>query len=490
VWKIFIFASLVVFALSGSAFAQTVQEAKEQAEIEKAKAEAAASKAAAKKSELDLQQAEEKARLDLQSTQDKVDDAKRKALTESIAAVNSLKADAKDVSVSGNAIETKALANRAVTKVAEQLATMIPVAVCGSMTTVILADDQAIGSLPNYDAGILTLTTLAKSYKGLIKNAQKSFDDLKVMHDRKEKSLLAAVPALLQGVAAVGAVAQTFRTQLTVAGEDVTIDQLAVYGALAGIWTKKCAASTLTAYPNLGKDFASSGAAKLLEEVVSLLATALDLESEIALWLIPNKAALAKELAAIDAAQKAAALKPAAVAPKPGAEGPKPPADKPAPEAPKPMAPTAEQKAAAEARKSAIAEIEAVLAKLKTADQRVDQTIQQLVATSEKQPVSPIAQLARVERFATAIRSANAYVLTIKAVAGGGNTVTTNNFWRGPKVFHSGGAVLAYTLIGADGAYVGGGVLDSHQGYVQLDIAEKKSLGNSWDADVKPPAIP
>ena len=467
-----IFASLVVVALSNPAFAQTAQEAKEQADIEKAKADAAASKAAAKKSELDLQQAEEKSRLELQSAQDKADEAKRKALTESIAAVNSLKTDAKDVSVTGNAIESKALANRSVTKVAEQVTAKIPPAVCGGKTTVILADDLAIAALPNYEVGVLTLSVLAKSYGGLVVNAQKSFADLKGMHDRKEKSFLAAAPALLQGVAAVGAIAQTFKTQLNVTGSDVAIDQLAIYGALAGIWPTKCAASTLTAYPNLGKDFATSDAAKLMDKIVNLLATAQDLESEIALWLIPNKAASARDLDAIEAAQKAAAATPAAGTPKK-------------------KAPTAEQKAAAEARKSTIADIETILAKLKAADQRVDLAIQQLVATSEKQPVSPIAQLARLERFATAVKSPNAYVLTIKAVAGGGNTVTTNNFWRGPKVFHSGGAVLAYTLLRAtDGAYVDGGVLDSHQGYVQLDIAGKKSLGSSWDADVKPPEKP
>ncbi len=484
-----IFASLVVLALSSSAFAQTLQEAKDQADMEKAKADAAASKAAAKKSELELQQAEEKAKLDLQAAQDKADDAKRKALTESIGLVSNLKTDTKDVSISGNAIETKALANRAVAKAAQQVVAMIPAAVCGTATTVILADDQAIGTLPGYEAGILTLSTLAKSYKALVANAQKSFADLKDMHDRKERAFLAALPALLQGVAAVGSIAQTFKTQLNVTGADVTIDQLAVYGALAGAWTTKCAASTLTAYPNLGVDFAKSEAAKLLNEIVGLLATAQDLESEIDLWLIPNKAASAKDLAAMEAAQKTAAAKPAAVAAKPSADATNTAAAKPAPEAPIQKGLTAAQKAAAEARKSAIAEIEAVLAKLKAADLRVDQAIQQLFATSEKQPVSPIAQLAKAERFATAVKSANAYVLTIKAVAGGGNTVTTNNFWRGAKVFHSGGAVLAYTLLkGTNGAYVGGGLLDSHQGYVRLEIADKNSLGNSWD--VKPSSAP
>lgn len=463
--KTCIFASLVVLALSNTTFAQTLQEAKDQAEIEKAKAEAAASKAAARESELKLQQAEEKAKLNLQEAQDKADDAQRKALTESIALVNNLKTDTKDVTVEGSAIETKALANRAVTKAVKQVVAMIPPKVCSTATTVILADDQVIGTLPGYEAGMLTLKTLAESYKDLVANAQRSFADLKDAHDqRKEKAVSAALPALLQGVAAVGSIAQTFKTQLSIKGADVTIDQLAVYGALAESWTKKCATSTLTAYPNLGVDFAQSEAAKRLNEISVLLATAQAFESVIAVWLIPNKAASAKELAEIEAAQKAAA----------------------APKAPKQKAPTEAQKAAAETRKSAIEKIEGVLAKLKADNLRVDQAIQQLFATSEKQPVSPIVQLAKAERFATAVKFENAYVLTIKAVAGGGNTVTTNSFWRGPKVFHSGGAVLAYTLLkGTNGAYVDGGLLDSYEGYVRLEIANKNSLGNSWD--VKPP---
>jgi hypothetical protein len=470
-FRILVSVTLVAIALSNLAFAQTLQEAKDQAELEKVKAEAAAAKAAAKKSELELQQADEKSRLALQAEQDKADETKRKALAESITAVNNLKTDAKDVAVTGNAIETKALAYRSVVRVTPQIVALISPVVCARQGTVILADDQAIATLSGYEAGLQTLSMLDDSYSRLVRNAQTRFANLKEMHERKEKSLALAAP-LLQGVAAVGAIAQTFRTQLNVSASEVSIDQLALYGALAGSWPEKCATTVLTAYPNLGTDFAASDAARRMNNIGEALSAAQGLESEISLWLIPNKAASAKEVKEIEDAQKTAGERPAAGAPKRNA-------------------PTARQKAAAEARKSVIAEVETLLAKLKTDNQRVDLAIQQLVATSEKQPVSAIAQLAKTGRFATAIKQPNAYMLTIKAVAGGGNTVTTNNFWRGPKVFHSGGAVIAFTLLrGSDGAYLGGGVLDSHQGYVQLNIADRKSLGDSWDAEVKSPDKP
>lgn len=467
--KFSIFVSLVVLALSNSAFAQTTQEAKDQAAIEKVKAEAAASKAAAKKSEIELQQAEEKAKLDLQAARDKADEAQRKALTDSIGLVNNLKTNATDVSVEGNAIETKALANRAVSEAVQHVVENIKPTVCATNTTVILADDQAIGTLPSYEAGVLTLSTLATNYDALVTNAQNSFAELKDVHDGKikktERAAMAGVTALLEGVAAVGSIAQTFRTSIKVVGTDVTIDQLAIYGALAASWNTNCKLSTLTAYPNLGVDFATSEAAKQLKNISDSLSKAQDLESQIAIWLVQNKPKSTEEMAALDAAKKDAVDK----------------------KSPKGKVPTAEQKAAAETRKLAITKIESLLEKLKADNQRADQAIQQMVSTSEKQPVSPIVQLAKAERFATAVKSDKAYILTIKAVAGGGNTVTTNNFWRGPKVFHSGGAVLAYTLLkGTNGAYVGGGLLDGHQGYVQLSVESKNLLGNSWDVKSSP----
>lgn len=446
------FGLFVLMLLMTPVFAQTVQEAREQADIEKAKAEAAASKAAAKKSELDLQQAEEKARLELQAARDKADEAQRKALTESITAIGALKTDTKDINVTGNAIETKALANRAVAKAAKQVISMLQPKVCANGVTVIIADDQTISALPSYDAGLLTLRTLAKSFENLVKASRQNFVDLKDAHDKslltasQDKSLPAVIPALLQGFAAVGSVAQTFRTQLTVAGTDVTIDSLAVYGALVGAWPKDCS-GILTANPNLGMNFAKSEAATQLTSMNTWLATALDLESEINVWLVNAKSAAAKAATGKQTAQIAAA----------------------------------ESK-----KKLAVAEVEAVLAKLKSAMQRIDQSIQQLVATTEKQPISPIAQLAKLERFAAALKVKNTYVLTVKAVAGGGNTVTTNSFWRGPKVFHSGGAVLAYTLLsGESGAYVSGGLLDSHEGYVRLQVSEDHSLGNSWPEETR-----
>jgi len=475
-----------------TAQAQTpLEDAEREAKIEKAKSEAAASKASAKKSELELQQAEEDARLKLKEKQDAADERRRKALSEAATALSNLKPDTKDISVDGTAIETKTLAYRAVTPIAKQIVAEIGPALCGDgQATVVLADEQLLASLPTYEAGILTLGTLAKQYKDMIDIADAEWTANRDAY-AKEIDLRAAastVPLLLHGIAAFGALVQTFKTQMDIKNVELTIDTLALQGALAGQWSSAKCASALTANPNMNRSFASSNVGTSLTTLNTQYNRALNLELDISLWLQRTKD---------EAARKAAAEKPPAEKPpadKPAAQksaAQKPPAQKPdhGKPAPKPPAKTAPSKeeVAAEAKKDAISKIEAVLAKLKAANQRIEQAVQAFVATSEKQPISPLLQLVRLERLATAIAAPNAYILTLKAVAGGGSRVTTNNFWRGPKVFHSGGAVLAYTLMGASGQYIKGGVLDTHSGYFQLEITDKLSLGNSWpEAASKP----
>jgi hypothetical protein len=480
---------LAVLMVCATANAQlTKEEAQLQADIEKAKADAAASKAAARKSELELQQAEEKARLELQSKQDAADEARRKAISDAIKSVSDLKADAKDVTVTGTAIETKALAYRALNPIAKRIVTEIGDQLCGgNAVQVVLADDQLIGAIPAYQAGVATLQTLNTQYESMIKQARKSFTGLKDDYQISTRSFAATLPFLLQGVAAVGALVQTFKTQLGVTNADVSIDTLALHGALASQWPRTCSKggnlAQLTAYPNMNLAYASSDVGKEVTALNASFNMGLELEAEITIWLTRTKEA---------AARAAAAKKPAAQKPKPAktaqatadkakakVDSAKPPPEKPKPK-PKPKPEQSAQRQAAEAESETLAAIEAILAKLKAANQRIEQAIQALVATSEKQPVSPLVQLLKLERFAKAIGNSNTNILTVKAVAGGGNTVTTNSFWSGPKVFHSGGAVLAYTLTGHDGVYIRGGVLDMHVGYVQLEVSGRSSLGSSW----------
>jgi hypothetical protein len=476
---------LAILMVCATASAQlTKEEAQLQADIEKAKADAAASRAAARKSELELQQAEEKARLDLQSKQDAADETRRKAISDAIKSVSDLKADAKDVTVTGTAIETKALAYRALNPIAKRIVAEIGDQLCsGNAAQVVLADDQLIGAIPAYQAGVATLQTLNAQYESMIKQARKSFTGLRDDYRVSTRSFAATLPFLLQGVAAVGALVQTFKTQLGVASTDVSIDTLALHGALASQWPRTCAKggnpAQLTAYPNMNLPYASSDVGKEVTALNASFNMGLELEAEITIWLTRTKEA---------AARAAAAKKPAAQKPKPAKPAQATPdkakakvdSAKPAAEKPKPKPAQSAQQQAAEAESETLAAIGAILAKLKAANQRIEQAIQALVATSEKQPVSPLVQLLKLERFAKAIGSSNTNILTVKAVAGGGNTVTTNSFWSGPKVFHSGGAVLAYTLTGHSGAYIRGGVLDMHVGYVQLEVRGRSSLGNSW----------
>lgn len=504
--------ALALTLLPAHAPAQTAQEAKDQAEIEKLKADAAASRANALKSQIEIQQAEEKARIELQGLRDKEEETKRKAISDAIGEVAKLKTESKDITVSGTPIETTVLTHRAVARTAPELVRQIKTSgACVDKGTVILADETFLGLLSGYDTGMLTLSNLATSYKMLVENTGEGFADLKSAHANQQRERSPTVVALLQGFAAVGTIFQTFRSTLTLSDKSVTVDALAAVGALASEWRKTCSTTVLTAYPNLAARYDNYDSAKHFSSLNESIGNAMILELGMARWIIARKAELAKEEAEL--AKELEAIKKIESTPTPKLDAKKPPppaagAAAPAANAaatppvagtgkPKMKRVSAARKKVAEdkkvalgAQKAAIAEVESLLANLKAADGRIEQAIQQLAASSEKQPLSPLAQLARMERFVHALRRDNSFVLTLRVIAGGGNLVTTTSFWRGQNVYYSGGAVLAFSVIkGSDGAYVGGGVLDGHEGYVQLRIEERSSLGSSSDPQPKPPAV-
>lgn len=453
-------AAVPVGLVVAIAQAQTLQEATDQAAIEKAKSEASGYRLTAIQNEIKIQQAQETAEIATQTAKQTLEDAQRKALIDSITAVNALKPDIKsNVNVSGTPIEAKVLTYRATTRAAGQLLAGVSASVCNKASTIVLADDQALTMRPTYEASMLMLSTFASDYENFVKNAQQQFSYLRDVVEGREKALPGALSTLLQGVAAVGAIAQTFKTQISITSADIAVDALAVSGALADAWAAKCPSSVLTTPSALTGSYASSDVAMVVNRLVFQAAQGRDLEFKIALWLVRAKAE--------------AAATPADVAKKPAAtqkEATKKDAKQPA----------AAQ--SAELKKQVLAQMDELATKLKAANTRVDQAVQQLFTTSDKQPTSTLTQLVTAQRFLTTIQKPNAYLLNVKPVAGGGNIVTTDNFWRGPKIYHSGGVVLAYTLLeGSTGKYVAGGVLDSQEGYVRLNISDKRSLGNSWD---------
>lgn len=508
---------------STSALAQpTKEDALLQAEIEKAKAEAAESKARAikaeleiqqagekaklalqtaqnqadeakakaKKAELDNQQSEDKAKLELQTAQDQADESRRTALKDASKSLSdlALKGEIKDVTVSGSQIESSTLTYRALSPVVKQIVAELSPQLCLLRAeSVVLTDDQAIGALPAFEATLASAQTVATQYQSIIDQVRQTFQGLKTSYSTSQRFAMASLPLVMEGVVALASLAQTFKTQFSVTSTSVTVDTLALQGVLAKEWVINCPSTKseganvssasnrmnpqpiLTAYPNLNQNYASTKIGVAVTSLNTSQSQGLQLETEITVWLKQAKASIAQKPAAdVDAA------KPPVAAKVPTISAPKNQPDEPADSAKK-----AEDVAAA-AKKQVIEDVEMVLEKLKSANQRADQVLLGFIATTEKQPISPLIQLIKSERLATMLNKPSTYALNLRAVAAGGNTVATNNFWTGPKLFHSGGAVLAYTLIASDGHFVGGGVLDSHTGYVRLKIQDASTLGNSW----------
>lgn len=464
-----VFALTVLCNPGASSYAQTSKElAQQEADTEKAKADAAEARLRAKKAQLDIDQADQKAKLDLQKSQQEVDDKRRAAIGDAAKSLSeaSLKGDIKDVAVTGTPIETRALAHRALTPITDRLVqTIQPVLTKVKPTSVILADDQVLALLPIYQATEDSLKRLSTQYSGLLKDTTAAFGKLKDNYQTSERAFAAAFPLVLEGVAALANLAQTFKTQISVTATDVTIDNLAFQGALISSWAKasKPERPVLIAYPGLVADIGATEVGKTLQAITDTQGKALDLDMQMNLWLTEKKALEAKTKPK-PKAKAAPAAKGAAAKAKP-AEGTADAKDPPEPEA--------------SPRSVVVAAVEALDAKLKAANERVDQVLQSLTSTSEKQPVPALAQLVKSGHVVKALK-ASSLILNAKVVSAGGNSLATNNLWTGPKLFHSGGAIVAYSLIKSDGSFVAGEVLDSHTGYIRMPRNAVGGLGSSW----------
>jgi hypothetical protein len=467
-------------------FPQTALEiAKEQAEIEKARAEAAESRAKTKKSELEVEQAEAKSKLELEKLQQERDDKQRAAIKDASKSLSdTLKGEVKDITISGTAIEARALTYRALAPVAKQL--MLDVTLNAPQgVPVVVADEQLLNLVPVFFSSIAALQQLSTSYAKSIAAAEKAAANLRTEYTSLEQKDLVeqrspgpGVALALEGFSAIASLVHSFQTRFNITSEDITIDRLALDSAIINAW--RCQPSvkpTLVVIPTFGVPLPRSALNALVSKVPDLQQKGSDTEVEISTWLAGRKAELPEEpkkepKKESDANKDAKAKKKQAS-----------------------KAKLAEEQAANNAdnlrrgRKAIIAEMEDILGKLKVANQKVEQAMQALTATTDKTPVSPLVQMFKAERMAKAITD-NVALLNTKVVAAGGNALATNNFWTGPKLFHSGGAVVSYTLTLPDGTLIAGGNLDAHTGYIRLKRTDSAQLGQSWTNRTPPPKKP
>lgn len=410
-------------------------------------------------------QAAKKAVLDLEKNEQELADKRQAALASASKALADMPSAAgvKDVAVTGTPIEAKTLTYRALAPIAKQLA----IEIASSLPTpesppnndkgsFILADQITLDSLIAVQVAERSLARLAKKYESGVKEVTIRFGEIRASAEPMTKSGAGVVLAL-EGLKAVAAVVKTLQTTMFATPHDVTVDPLAMHAALAKAWrdNDKLKSVVLIAHSGLSVRLEATDIGKSMNELETTQDTSAIVESEIQTWLDNNKSAASPAVAQTAKTDAMAKPKAAASAPKPVPQ-------------------------------SVIDEVSALLAKLKVANGRVSEVLTGLASTSGAQPVSPLTQLIRTSYIMKDLR-AGASLLSVKVVAAGGNSLATNNLWVGSKLFHSGGAVVAYTVVNQHGNVVGGSVLDSHTGYLRLKRSDSAGLGNSWDT---PPPAP
>ncbi|GGC93575.1 hypothetical protein [Undibacterium terreum] len=463
---------LVLLGHAGASIAQT--SAKDQAEaaaaVAKANADALESELRAKTAQYDLQQLDATKKLAAAKAQKEYDDgvatakaaaekAAQDAKDKQVAAITSaskslselqVKGDIKDFAVGGTPIETQMLSYRALSVISTKLTQDLKPETFANKTGVILAQEGDIEGLYSYKATKEKFLLLEKNYKSVIDKAETEYAQLISASTTNDRSA-AVVGLALEGVKALAALAQTFQTQFHVNSVDVSIEQMAMNAALAQAWSKSPVLRTipLYRYPGLSAEISTTEIGANLSRLTELLERSSRLQVRAADWLLQEQKtidAMSAKIAAAKAAKKTLA--------------------------------DSETKALS-AKTGNLEQVKTLVADLKKTDDRVAGTIDTLTATSETKPVSILANLVRAGYMADKVQAGMA-MLIVKVVSAGGNTLSTNNIWTGPKLFHSGGAIVAYTLISTDGVLVSGDVLASHTGYVRLDRKEINAIGNSW----------
>lgn len=442
----------IFLSVCPAAVAQTAKEvAEETAAIEKAKADALEDQLRARNAQLSLERADKAVALEADVKQQELADKRQAALATASKSLSdmSLKGAITDVSVTGVAIETSALTYRTLLPLTDRIVTEIKDIKQVASNGILLADDALLSSLPAYQMAENSLKTLSEQYKTAIDKAQNDFVLLKTTAESGTRAGSVTIPLVVNGIAALASVAQAFKTQMSVVSSAITIDPLALQAALAHSWRRFPEnRKALLVFPGFVDGAAASDVGAVVNKLAADHDRAVDLQSDMTTWLnahaVQDASDTVKQKSAKDTAKKKLAADPVSLLKKQAVEG-----------------------------------ITSLLAQLKTIDTRVTQVIDTLNATSEQHPVSSLTQLIKLGFSIKKLRD-GVPALNVKVVASGGNSLATNNLFTGAKLFHSGGVVLAYSLLGTDGAVLAGNVLDSHTGYVRMPRTPVSGLGNSW----------
>lgn len=96
---------------------------------------------------------------------------------------------------------------------------------------------------------------------------------------------------------------------------------------------------------------------------------------------------------------------------------------------------------------------------LKALNEQANKLTVYLTTPDEKSRVAPLMQLLKAESLKKKVAEVNNAILYLKVQAAGGSNKTTRNLFTGSKLFHNGGAIVAYSLLDNEGVMKVSGVL-------------------------------
>lgn len=93
--------------------------------------------------------------------------------------------------------------------------------------------------------------------------------------------------------------------------------------------------------------------------------------------------------------------------------------------------------------------------------------------------------LLKAEAIEKVRTQADTWILTLKAVALGGNNLTTQNFFT-TRLYHSGGTLLTYEVYDHTGLQLAGSTVPAHTGYVRFTRHDANSLSAARKTELPP----
>ena len=344
-------------------------------------------------------------------------------------------------------IEGQILAYHAINQIAKDLAKHVKGL---GVTRVFIHGDSEINLLIGFQSFKGQLEMLRRQLQEEIDLGKTEVADRRaaLKTDVAPPTAAAALPAaLVVGAAARSAIdlLALFRSDVTLKFKDLTIPDLALIAAVAGALQKQGVVVYHTAMvPPMLFDATSTILTTLndLHELGSQLESVLRSVRDLQDTVKKDIADLDSQIAAAAAAQ--------------------PPTD------PKPLEARKNRRADALGRLTAV---DARLAATATAFAAFNAA---LVKSDSTGTSSPLGQLLRAEKLATAAGTTS-HLLTVKVAAAGGGVKTKQSLFRSARVFHSGGSVIDFILFAPSGEIAAAGTLPYYTGFLELTERSESS---------------